>query len=114
MSALIEKQRIHAQIYDFLLRPKKYTIFNLTEKQPTCGKCDKQYTSIAGLVQHKKLVHEGAHYSCNECKYRAAVKTHLTRHTKLIHQGQQYPCEQCDYKTKTKDTLCAHQLKYHN
>ena len=110
MSALIEKQRIHTQIYDFLLRPKKYTVFNLTEKQPTCGKCDKQYTSIAGLFQHKN----GAPYSSNECEYKAAVKTHLTRHTKLIHQSQQYPCEQCDYKTKRKDTLCAHQLKYHN
>ena len=83
MSVLIEKQRMHKQIYDEWT--KIYTVFNLIEKQLTCRKCDKQYTSIAGLFQHKKLVHEGAPYSCNQCEYKAAVKTHLTRHTKLIH-----------------------------
>ena len=111
MSASIENQRIHAQIYDEYT--KKYTVSNLTEKQLSCGKCNKQYASNAGLFQHKKSVHEWDQYSCNECEYKATVKRHLTRHIKLIHQGQ-YPCEQCDYKIKRKDTLHAHQLKYYN
>ena len=111
MSASIENQRIHAHIYNEYTN--KYTGSNLTEKQLTCGKCDKQYANNAGLFQHKKSVQEGDQYSCNECEYKATVKTHLTRHTQSTHQ-EQYPCEQCEYQTKRKDTLHTHQLKYHN
>ena len=65
MSASIENQRIHAQIYDEYTN--KYTGSNLTEKPLNCEKCDKQYASNVGLFQHKESVHELEQYSCNVC-----------------------------------------------
>ena len=111
MSASIENQRIHAQIYDEYTN--KYTGSNLTEKQLTCGKCDKQYASNAGLFQHKKSVQEGYQYSCNECEYKAAVK-HILQdiHNRLIKNN--IHVNSVSKKQKRKDTLHTQQLKYDN
>jgi len=51
-----------------------------SEKKIQCDKCDKCYSNSGGLYIHKKKVHEGIKYDCQECGKQFTEKGHRTKH----------------------------------
>ena len=62
---------------------------------------------------HKKSVHEGVMYSCDNCDYQVAHPRNLINHQKSIHEGVRYSCDKCDYHAKRQDNLHAHKKNVH-
>ena len=60
-----------------------------------------------------KLVHEGEHYPCNQCKYKATPLLTLKQHTKSFYEIIQYHCDKCDYKAKDISYLRIHIKSIH-
>ena len=73
-----------------------------------CNQCKYKATPLLTLKQHIKSIHEGIHYHCDKCDYEANLRIHV----KSIHEGDCYPCDQCDYKATQTDNLHTHKL-YH-
>ena len=73
-----------------------------------CDQCDKVYTSVPGLNNHKDSVHEGVKYTCDQCDYQATQQNNLINHIKSKHEGVKFACDQCDFKSTRKDHLKAH------
>ena len=55
-------------------------------------------TRKESLDRHKRSVHEGIKYPCNQCEYLASRKEHLDRHKRLVHEGIKFPCGQCKHQ----------------
>ena len=56
----------------------------------------------ASLTKQKLPVHEGVKLICDQCKYAATTKSHFTEHKKVEHEGSHFTvtsdnCYQCDY-----------------
>ena len=51
--------------------------------------------------------HTGFKFPCHICKYKATLKGDLLRHKRSIHEGLRFTCDQCDFegKQKTEDTF---------
>ena len=60
-----------------------------------------------------KLVHEGEHYPCNQCKYKATPLLALRQHIKSFHEIIHYHCDKCDYKAKDTSYLRIHVKSIH-
>ena len=60
-----------------------------------------------------KLVHEGEHYPCNQCKYKATLLLTLKQHIKSFHEIIHYHCDKCDYKAKDTSYLRIHVKSIH-
>ena len=39
------------------------------------------------LKRHKKAIHEGVKYACNQCEYHATEQGNLKKHKQSIHEG---------------------------
>ena len=50
-----------------------------------CSHSDQQFTQNASLWTHKKFVHEGVKYSCDQCEYQAGQKDNLKAHKRTKH-----------------------------
>ena len=79
-----------------------------------CSECDKCFSSRQLLDAHKKLVHEGIGYPCNQCAYKAGLSSGLKTHIESIHEGVRHTCNYCDYKATTKSNIKRHMLKKHS
>ena len=58
------------------------------KKSATCDKYDKQFSSNPNLWHHKKSVHEGVRFPCENCDYKATEKRNLQRHKLRVHTNQ--------------------------
>ena len=65
------------------------------------------------LIQHKKSVHEGVKYDCDQCDHKATCQAHLIQHQKSVHEGVKYNCFQCDYKANYHTDLIKHKNTVH-
>ena len=72
-----------------------------------CKQCHK-ILSKGALHNHKKIVHEGVKYDCDQCNYKATQKSDLRKHIQSKHIGMKYACGQCDYRATTQSNLTAH------
>ena len=89
-------------------KPKrKRELVNSVNKKFECDQCQKTYSSSQALVFHKRSVHEGVKYPCDQCDYQGTKGT-LTVHIKSKHKGITYACKQCDYEAGTKNRLSVH------
>ena len=52
-----------------------------------CNECGKQFSYKAGLHTHKKSIHEGLKYPCNQCNYIGTRKDSPKRHINNAHGG---------------------------
>ena len=53
-------------------------------------------------------------YSCKQCKLKFTVKFKLNRHKKIVHDGISYPCEECTYIATRQQCLKNHKTINHN
>jgi uncharacterized Zn-finger protein len=76
--------------------------------------CDKSYKQFASMWQHKKAVHEGVKYECDECGRRFGVKSHMMRHNKNVHlEEKDYKCAKCGVQFGQKTDLVRHIKNVH-
>ena len=72
-----------------------------------CDKCSKTFSSNTALWYHRKSIHEGVRYPCDQCDFQARRKSSLTEHI-LKHEGVKYSCDQCDSQFTDKSSLPKH------
>ena len=75
--------------------------------------CSDKATQEDYSLTHKRSVHEGVKFSCDQCNYKAKWKSSLRKHIKSIHEGVKFPCNQCEYKATKNDTLLTHIRSVH-
>ena len=77
--------------------------------------CSKRYVNARGLASHKKTVHDGVYYECEECGRRFGEKSKMTRHFKTVHNNEKdYKCPTCGIKFGQKQTLTRHIKTVHD
>ena len=77
--------------------------------------CEYAATQLIALKNHKKSIHEGFRYSCDDCEYTASHLSTLKQHKESIHKGiinKVYSCDQCEY-TGSKSALSHHKKSKH-
>lgn len=52
------------------------------EKPFECKKCDKNFSDFRNLWSHRKSVHDGVLYNCEDCHYSSSFPANLYRHKK--------------------------------
>ena len=57
--------------------------------------CEKVYKLKGHLTDHKKLVHLGIQFECNQCDYRASAKRLVDGHIGKVHEGRKFYCNLC-------------------
>ena len=70
-----------------------------------CDKCDKGFRRQSTLNQHKKVEHEGSHFTvtsdnCYQCDYTAIQNWLPITHKQHVHEKMK--CEKCECKTVAK------------
>ena len=53
-------------------------------------------------------MHEGMHYTCDNCDYKASIKSVLRRHKQSTHESICNSSQQCDYNVVQKFHLHRH------
>ena len=77
--------------------------------------CDKRYVNERGLAAHKKVVHEGVYFGCEECGRRFGEKGHMARHYKIVHNNERdYKCPTCGIKFGLNHHLTLHIKTVHD
>jgi uncharacterized Zn-finger protein len=77
--------------------------------------CDKTFTGRAGLVKHKKVVHEGSFHECPECGKRFGQKSGMTTHYKTVHEEKkQFKCGVCGVQFGLNGNLVRHTKIVHD
>ena len=69
------------------------------EPKYECNICEKKYTTLPLLSQHKKYVHERVlkDYKCNICDKVFSSQNKLDKHCANFHENKkQYTCNQCE------------------
>ena len=66
------------------------------------------------LISHKKVVHEGIRYPCDECEHVATRSTHLKAHKNNKHRRKKHFCDQCDYEANWPSQVENHKKIIHN
>ena len=77
----------HHSIDKIKHRTDKSTNVATLQNKNYCEQCDKSFTGLSGLFNHRKAVHEGVTYDCSQCDYKATLKANLKRHIKTNHEG---------------------------
>ena len=94
------------------------TLHENPKKEPIsvkCDQCEKVFSSKSGLVEHKRIIHEGFRYECSVCDYKSTQKKSLLRHTRIEHDGilEQHQCEHCGQVLKSQKGLKEHFMAIH-
>ena len=77
--------------------------------------CEKMFSTIARLNNHKKQVPVLKSFKCDQCKYRSKIHFNLQRHVNEIHNGVpyiRYTCDLCDFHG-TSSNLKVHKEEIH-
>ena len=73
-----------------------------------CEECNKFFSTVFSLRQHKQSQHELIIFECDKCEYETKAKTNLNRHIETIHEGERYNCEFCEWKGLYPEALRIH------
>ena len=65
------------------------------------------------MEDHKKGVHEGNKYKCDQCEYTCVFKGPLLQHKQVNHDEVRYECNICEYKATRSGNLRAHERAVH-
>jgi len=77
--------------------------------------CNKAFSQSYNLTKHKKTVHEGVYYECEECGRRFGVKHNMSRHFQTVHlQEKRFKCPTCGIKFARKQDLKRHVMTVHD
>jgi DNA-directed RNA polymerase subunit RPC12/RpoP len=77
--------------------------------------CGKSYIRSFQLLLHKKAVHEGVKYECDECGRRFNNKSSMLRHIKVVHlEEKNYKCAKCGVLFAIKGNLTNHIKTVHD
>ena len=95
------------------LHIRKKHIEMYTGEQFLCDQCDFKAWTNAKIGHHKKSVHEGLRFNCEECDLSYATRIGLYTHS-YKHKGILYPCPSCDYKASTSTNLKVHTVGKHD
>ena len=68
---------------------------------------------LSRLQDHKRSIHDGKPYHCNECEYTCTFKGPMFRHIKRVHEMIRHPCDQCEYMAAEMGNLRAHIKSVH-
>jgi len=84
------------------------------EEQFVCDLCAKTFNQVQSLRNHKKSVHEGFRYQCDQCDIKPfTLKGTLRKHVVSIHKGVRHPCDQCGKWFRSTDGLRKHKEGVH-
>ena len=79
------------------------------KKQYPCNKCDYKSPSTTLLDEHEKSYHHvTVVHNCDECNKIFSGIDDLNQHKVSCHDNKQYPCNQCDFKATTKQKVRLH------
>ena len=87
-----------------------------------CEECQKEFTTMGGLVEHKKQKHvdiskqddEREELKCKQCDVEFTTNAKLISHVKLKHDEDQYPCTRCKKWFKSLPELDSHIADVHD
>ena len=54
-----------------------------------CNQCDKKYSQMGHLTQHRKTVHEGVRYACTFCEHTTGDFSNIRKHLKRWHLNEE-------------------------
>ena len=79
-----------------------------------CDECPVSYEEIEDFTKHKRTVHDGIIYSCNQCKYKSkrfqeGLAPHMLKHG----AGSWYNCDQCEFKAAQAKYIKNHRMVMH-
>ena len=63
-------------------------------------------------MQHKRVIHEGVKYHCNQCDQCANLVVSLVQHKRIVHDRVKYSCKQCDRQADSRGSLDQHNRGY--
>ncbi|XP_052895432.1 zinc finger protein 845-like [Anopheles moucheti] len=80
-----------------------------------CKHCDKQLRGKYNMLKHIQRMHQevGNVYTCDECAHESPNSFALKEHKKRVHSGEQFECEQCGKRFKRKVYLTEHIAALH-
>ena len=66
------------------------------------------------MKRHKKCVHGGTKYQCDECGHEAPDIRNLKKHILANHlEGRKYFCDQCKFESERQCDLTRHNKEVH-
>ncbi|XP_053674580.1 transcription factor grauzone-like [Anopheles nili] len=83
-------------------------------QQFRCGVCGHDSPNSVALENHKKRVHSGTNYVCEQCEKRFKRKVYLTEHVAAFHTHKPlYGCEFCSTTFNSKANYYNHRKTRH-
>ena len=64
-------------------------------------------------IKLSNLVNTNENYECEQCHQIFSGRSPLWRHKKVVHEGEKYACNQCDYQTGYPHALTRHISRQH-
>uniref|UniRef100_A0A182SUQ4 C2H2-type domain-containing protein n=1 Tax=Anopheles maculatus TaxID=74869 RepID=A0A182SUQ4_9DIPT len=79
-----------------------------------CEVCGHESPNSIALEHHKKRVHSGDQFACEQCGKRFKRKIYLTEHVAALHTRMPlYTCEFCDATFNSKANYYSHRKSRH-
>ena len=94
-------------VHKIKVPPKKTKNTASPNSKYECDKCYMTF-SLASLYRHKRTVHQGAKFSCDQCDKKFPANSYLRKHKEAVHEGVRYACDQCDFQATTQKCLNLH------
>lgn len=90
----------------------RYSFNKNFEGMKTCDVCDYKTTHTTNLEAHKVSKHSTG-YACDKCSQTFSSRGSLTNHRRAIHEGIRFHCDECDFKSTQNHQLKSHKLRNH-
>ncbi|KAL3051277.1 hypothetical protein OYC64_001527 [Pagothenia borchgrevinki] len=79
-----------------------------------CSVCQKEFTNLMALKNHRRIHTEPKRYQCLECGKAFRVSTQLICHRRIHTKEKPFACLQCDKSFSSKSNLRHHQKLHQN
>ncbi|XP_010770424.1 zinc finger protein 646 isoform X1 [Notothenia coriiceps] len=79
-----------------------------------CSVCQKEFTNLMALKNHRRIHTEPKRYQCLECGKAFRVSTQLICHRRIHTKEKPFACQQCDKSFSSKSNLRHHQKLHQN
>lgn len=80
----------------------------------SCSVCQKEFTNLMALKNHKRIHTEPKRYQCQECGKAFRVSTQLICHRRIHTKEKPFACLLCDKSFSSKSNLRHHQKMHQN
>ncbi|XP_029954148.1 zinc finger protein 646 [Salarias fasciatus] len=79
-----------------------------------CSVCQKEFTNLMALKNHRRIHTEPKRYQCQECGKAFRVSTQLICHRRIHTKEKPFACMLCDKSFSSKSNLRHHQRMHQN